>query len=192
MATETVWRLRGDVMETCSCATTCPCNFGSDPIPLPCEVVLGWRIADGQYGNTRLGGLNVVLYGRIPGYAFQGNWTVGVYLDQNADQQQAQALGNILSGQAGGWLRPPPGGPTAWEGNTPAGGPFGKSRLVAASRWPAERRQSASGATTVDLRRSRPQREHPGVCPGVGTRAGAGTASRAPPRRGGYLMTDCW
>jgi len=45
----------------------------------------------------------VVLYGRIPGNAFQGNWTVGVYLDQRADQQQTQALGNIFSGQAGGW-----------------------------------------------------------------------------------------
>jgi len=103
MATEAAWRMRGDVMEACSCATTCPCNFGSDPIPLPCEVVIGWRIADGHYGNTRLDGLNVVLYGRIPGNAFQGNWTVGVYLDQRADQQQAQALGNIFSGQAGGW-----------------------------------------------------------------------------------------
>ena len=67
--------------------------IGSDPIPLPCEVVIGWRIADGHYGNTRLDGLNVVLYGRIPGNAFHGNWTVGVYLDQRADQQQAQALG---------------------------------------------------------------------------------------------------
>jgi len=25
--------------------------------------------------------LNVVLYGRIPGNTFQGNWTLGVYLD---------------------------------------------------------------------------------------------------------------
>jgi hypothetical protein len=66
-------------------------------------VVIGWRIADGHYGNTRLDELNVVLYGRIPGNAFQGNWTVGVYLDQRADQQQVQALGNIFTGQAGGW-----------------------------------------------------------------------------------------
>jgi hypothetical protein len=95
--------MRGDVMEACSCATTCPCNLGSDPIPLPCEVVIGWRIANGHYGNTQLDGLNVVLYGRIPGNAFQGNWTVGVYLDERADQQQAQAFGNIFSGQAGGW-----------------------------------------------------------------------------------------
>jgi hypothetical protein len=103
MATQTSWRMRGDVMEACSCATTCPCNFGSDPTPLPCEVVLGWRIQDGNYGNTRLDGLSVVLYGRIPGNVFQGNWTVGVYLDQRASQPQAQALGDIFAGNAGGW-----------------------------------------------------------------------------------------
>ena len=103
MATQTLWRMRGDVMEACSCATTCPCNFGSDPTPLPCEVVIGWRIQDGNYGNTRLDGLSVVLYGRIPGNVFQGNWTVGVYLDQRASQPQAQALGDIFAGNAGGW-----------------------------------------------------------------------------------------
>ena len=103
MATQTSWRMRGDVMEACSCATTCPCNFGSDPTPLPCEVVIGWRIQEGNYGNTRLDGLSVVLYGRIPGNVFQGNWTVGVYLDQRASQQQAQALGDIFAGNAGGW-----------------------------------------------------------------------------------------
>ena len=103
MATQTSWRMRGDVMEACSCVTTCPCNFGSDPTPLPCEVVIGWRIQNGNYGNTRLDGLSVVLYGRIPGKVFQGNWTVGVYLDQRASQPQAQALGDIFAGNAGGW-----------------------------------------------------------------------------------------
>ena len=103
MATVPSWQMRGDVLEACSCATTCPCNFGSDPTPVPCEVILGWRIEDGHYGDTRLGGLNVVLYGRIPGNVFHGNWTVGFYLDQRASQQQAEALGNIFSGQAGGW-----------------------------------------------------------------------------------------
>jgi hypothetical protein len=53
MATATVWRMRGDVMEACNCTTTCPCNFGSDPTQVPCEVILAWRIQEGQYG-TRL------------------------------------------------------------------------------------------------------------------------------------------
>lgn len=103
MATEASWRMRGDVMEACNCATTCPCNFGSDPTQVPCEVILGWRIQEGQYGDTPLDGLNVVLYGRMPGNAFQGGWTVGIYLDQRANQQQAEALRSIFSGQAGGW-----------------------------------------------------------------------------------------
>jgi hypothetical protein len=32
----------------------------------------------------------------------EGNWTLGAYLDQRANQQQMQALGSILTGQAGG------------------------------------------------------------------------------------------
>jgi hypothetical protein len=44
----------------------------------------------------------VVLYVSIPGKVFDGNWTLGAYLDQRANQQQQQALGAILSGKAGG------------------------------------------------------------------------------------------
>jgi hypothetical protein len=66
-------------------------------------VVIGWRIQEGNYGNTHPDGLSVVLHARMPGNAFQGNWTVGVYLDQRASQQQAQALGDIFAGNAGGW-----------------------------------------------------------------------------------------
>ena len=42
-------------------------------------------------------------YFQIPGYAFAGGWTLGVYLDERADADQAEALGAIFSGQAGGW-----------------------------------------------------------------------------------------
>ena len=87
MATPTTWRIRGDVMEACNCTITCPCNFGSDPTQVPCEAILGWRIQEGQYGDTRLDGLNVVAYFRIPGHPFAGGWTLGVYLDQRATQQ---------------------------------------------------------------------------------------------------------
>jgi hypothetical protein len=103
MAAQTSWHMRGDVMEACSCATTCPCNFGSDPVPLPCEVVLGWRIEEGRFGDTRLDGLAIVLFARMPGNAFQRNWTVGVYLDAKASPQQVEALGTIFTGKAGGW-----------------------------------------------------------------------------------------
>ena len=103
MATNISWHMRGDVMEACSCETTCPCNFASDPTKVPCEAIVGWRIQEGHYGEIRLDDLNVVLYVTIPGNMFAGGWTLGVYLDQRANPQQLEALGSIFSGKAGGW-----------------------------------------------------------------------------------------
>jgi hypothetical protein len=97
------WHLAGDVMEACRCAVTCPCNFGSDPTEVPCGAIIAWTIQDGQYGDTQLKDLNVVAYLQIPGNAFQGGWTLGFYIDERAEPEQADALGTIFSGQAGGW-----------------------------------------------------------------------------------------
>ena len=104
MTTATSWRMRGDILEACSCNVTCPCNFGGDPTQVPCEAAFGFRIQEGHHGETRLNGLNWALYLRIPGKLFDGGWTLGAYLDQRANQEQMQALGTILSGQAGGWF----------------------------------------------------------------------------------------
>ena len=106
MTTTTSWQMQGDIMEMCSCNTVCPCNYGGDPSDLPCDAVLCFRIDQGNYGGTELAGLNIVLYVQIPGKPFEGNWTLGVYLDQQASPTQAEAIGNILSGQAGGWFEP--------------------------------------------------------------------------------------
>ncbi len=97
------WHMRGEVMEACSCETTCPCNFASDPSKMPCEAIVGWHIREGRYGQTPLDNLNVVLYVTIPGNMFAGGWTLGVYLDERANPQQLEALGSIFSGKAGGW-----------------------------------------------------------------------------------------
>ncbi len=102
MTTATSWRMRGDILETCSCNVTCPCNFGGAPTQAPCAAIFGFRIQEGNYGDTRLNGLNLVLYLSIPGLLYEGNWTLGAYLDQRATQEQIVALGTILTGQAGG------------------------------------------------------------------------------------------
>jgi hypothetical protein len=102
MATETAWRMRGDAFEACSCTVTCPCNFGGDPTQGTCEAIFALRLQEGHYGTTRLDGLHLVLYFRTPGNLFHGNWTAGFYLDQRATPEQVDALGTILSGQAGG------------------------------------------------------------------------------------------
>ena len=102
MTTATSWRMQGDILEACSCNVTCPCNFGGDPTQVPCDAILAFRIQEGNYGNTQLNGLNMVLYVRIPGNLFQGSWTLGAYLDDRASTEQMQALETILSGEAGG------------------------------------------------------------------------------------------
>ena len=102
MTTATTWRMQGDILEACSCNVTCPCNFGGDPTQVPCDAILAFRIQEGNYGNTQLNGLNMVLYLRIPGNLFKGNWTLGAYLDDRAGPEQMQALETILSGEADG------------------------------------------------------------------------------------------
>ena len=104
MTTATSWRMRGDISCGCSCDSVCPCEFGSNPSRGFCETIIGFHIAEGNHGNTPLDGLNFVLYARAPGNFFQGGMTLGVYLDQQATQDQVQALETILSGQAGGFF----------------------------------------------------------------------------------------
>ena len=49
MAISGSWNMWGEVMEACSCDTTCPCNFGSNPTRLPCDVVVGWHIQENVF-----------------------------------------------------------------------------------------------------------------------------------------------
>src|SRR5205823_5991420 len=69
-----------------------------------CDVVIGWHITDGQQDNVDLKGLNAAMVVRSPKRMLDGNWQVALYLDDKATQEQAQALGAIFSGQAGGHL----------------------------------------------------------------------------------------
>ena len=105
MSTIPQWHLTGDWFDVCSCDIPCPCEFAQPPTNNACEGVLAWHIRDGQYGDVPLAGLNLLALG-----AFQGNvWageakvTMGLFLDERADQRQREALQVIFGGQAGGW-----------------------------------------------------------------------------------------
>ncbi|HEV8275319.1 MAG TPA: DUF1326 domain-containing protein [Streptosporangiaceae bacterium] len=47
-------------------------------------------------------GLNFALFLDTPPVMSEGNWRVGVYLDEGASDSQAERLGAVLSGQLGG------------------------------------------------------------------------------------------
>jgi hypothetical protein len=98
------WRLAGTYFETCSCEVVCPCTaslaLGADYDR--CKVVLVFNVRDGDVEGTDVSGLTVAAVADTPKVMSEGNWRLGVFIDANASDQQAQALGGVFSGQLGG------------------------------------------------------------------------------------------
>ncbi len=105
---QTRWHIAGDFLENCNCTVVCPCNISpnqlltSKPTQGACEWAWGFHITSGSYSNVPLDGLNIAMFGRAPGPMVEGNWSVALYLDERANEQQRQALEAIFSGSAGG------------------------------------------------------------------------------------------
>lgn len=100
----TRWQVSGTYFEACNCDSACPCVFLSPPTDGGCTVVIAWHIEQGNFAGTSLDGLNAVLAVHAPGHMLKTKWEVALYLDQRANPPQAEALGKIFSGQAGGHL----------------------------------------------------------------------------------------
>jgi len=64
--------------------------------------VLAFHVDRGNYGEIALDGLNVVLAAHAPGPMAEGAWTLAVYIDDRATDEQADALEAIFGGDAGG------------------------------------------------------------------------------------------
>jgi hypothetical protein len=99
------WKLEGDYFEACNCDVVCPCLFLGNPDKGECDVTVAWHIIKGHFNETTLNDLNVVGVFHTPGNMFTGpKWKAALYLDERANKQQADALGTIFSGQAGGFF----------------------------------------------------------------------------------------
>lgn len=98
------WRLVGDWFDVCKCSIPCPCYFAQPPTYGDCEGVLAWHIREGQYGDVPLAGLNVLALGAFEGNVWAGaKATMGIFIDERANERQRHALQMIFGGQAGGW-----------------------------------------------------------------------------------------
>ena len=96
------WSMKGDWLNSCNCDSGCPCLFWSDPTQGHCDAIDVFHINEGEYGTTKLNGLNIVMASKAPGNMWKGNWTVATYFDKNSDAKQKEALEAIFSGKAGG------------------------------------------------------------------------------------------
>jgi len=99
------WQVSGEYFEACSCDSVCPCptsGLAARPTKGACDAGLVFTVQRGQYGTTKLDGLSFAILLHTPGPMGQGNWTVGLVVDERASADQREALTAIASGQAGG------------------------------------------------------------------------------------------
>lgn len=98
------WNLKGSYVETCSCELMCPCNLSFDHGATYdfCRVSLAFTIKDGQVDGTPIAGRRVVVIADTPKVMTEGNWRVGVFIDNDATDEQFQKLVQVFSGQLGG------------------------------------------------------------------------------------------
>jgi hypothetical protein len=96
--------VQGDYFETCSCDVSCPCIWLGQATQDACDVLLAWHVTEGQKDGVDLAGLNAVMAAHTPKQMTDGNWKVALYLDDRATPEQAEAMGAVFSGGAGGHL----------------------------------------------------------------------------------------
>jgi hypothetical protein len=99
---KTRWQLRGLYLDSCNCDWGCPCQFNARPTHGSCEGLFGIHIKDGNYGNVKLDGLNLVWIGSYPGAIHEGHGKASLYIDNRASEEQFDVLSKIITGKAKG------------------------------------------------------------------------------------------
>jgi hypothetical protein len=98
------WQLKGSYVETCSCELMCPCNLSFDHGATYefCRVSLVFNIREGDIDGTDIAGRKVVVIADTPKVMTEGNWKLGVFIDDQASDAQFEQLVKVFSGQLGG------------------------------------------------------------------------------------------
>ena len=97
------WRMKGQYVKNCNCLATCPCDTIGVPFPhAGCEGVVAMNIREGNFDGVDLSGLKWAAVVHWPGAIHEGNGTEQAFIDARANEQQRNALIQILTGQAGG------------------------------------------------------------------------------------------
>jgi hypothetical protein len=96
--------LEGSLLEVCTCDVLCPCWIGEDPDGGECLSVVAYHFTRGTITGVDVGGLTLVSVVHIPGNVLAGNWKQLVIIDDDASEEQAEAMLAAFSGQLGGPL----------------------------------------------------------------------------------------
>jgi hypothetical protein len=99
------WSLSGSYFETCSCELMCPCNMSFDHGATYdyCRVTLVFNIKDGDIEGTDVSGRTVAVIAESPQKVMtDGNWRLGMFLDEATTDEQLDKLTAVFGGQKGG------------------------------------------------------------------------------------------
>jgi hypothetical protein len=67
-----------------------------------CRLLLVFHIKDGEVEGVDVSGLTVAAITETPKVMTEGNWRLGVFIDEAASDEQAEKLGGVFSGALGG------------------------------------------------------------------------------------------
>jgi hypothetical protein len=99
------WKLDGTYFENCSCDVLCPCGASSLVLPADkerCIFVFAYHVESGEIEGVDVSDRTVLLVGDTPAQMTDGNWRVGLIVDDGASEEQTQLLGAVFGGQKGG------------------------------------------------------------------------------------------
>jgi hypothetical protein len=98
------WKIEGQYFENCSCDMPCPCTvtFDAGADLDRCNALLVFRVDRGEIDGVDVGGTTVAAVIDTPKVMTEGNWRMGLVVDENASDEQAEKLSSVFSGQMGG------------------------------------------------------------------------------------------
>jgi hypothetical protein len=98
------WSIRGRYFENCSCDMPCPCTVSLDAGAdrERCHAVLIFHVDTGQVDDVDVSDLTVVAVADSPQVMSDGDWKLGLVVDDRASDEQLQKLGAVFGGELGG------------------------------------------------------------------------------------------
>ena len=99
------WKVEGTYFENCNCDWVCPCSvtsFASPSTGDKCTVILNYHVQKGEIDGVDVSGHSVSILAEAPKNMLDGNWQVGLIIDDKASKEQADKLAGVFSGQMGG------------------------------------------------------------------------------------------
>ncbi len=93
------WEIKGEELGNCNCDYGCPCQFNALPTHGSCEAAVGYQIHEGHFGDIKLDGLRVAMVVWWPGPVHEGNGKMQVIVDEQASDEQREAIVKIIHGE---------------------------------------------------------------------------------------------